>query len=145
MSKRQTGTHSSQSRNWPRLIRSWHRSRLTVRQFCRRQGITESSFYYWRRKLKATEASAPAASRSRMACQSVRHVPSPASAAQSHNSHTCAQAPAADFIELVLPEDDPALTAELLFSAGGHLKFPSDIKPQSLRQILAVLQELKLC
>ena len=36
---------------WLERIRRWRRSRLTVRAFCERHGLSEPSFYTWRRTL----------------------------------------------------------------------------------------------
>jgi|SRR5579871_3519188 len=45
-------------RQWRRWIRDWRASGLTVRAFCARHGLTEPSFYAWRRVLlqRSTEA-----------------------------------------------------------------------------------------
>ena len=36
---------------WRRIIREHGRSGVGVREFCRRSGLTETAFYYWRREL----------------------------------------------------------------------------------------------
>ncbi len=36
---------------WKEAIRLWADSGLSVREFCRREGLTEHSFYSWRREL----------------------------------------------------------------------------------------------
>ncbi len=45
---------------WEAAIRLWGESGLSVREFCRREGLTENAFYSWRRKLQA-ENRAPGA------------------------------------------------------------------------------------
>jgi len=37
---------------WLELIRRWQRSELSVREFCRREQISENNFYAWRRVLR---------------------------------------------------------------------------------------------
>lgn len=37
---------------WLDLVKRWQRSKLTVRQFCRREQLSEPSFYSWRRVLR---------------------------------------------------------------------------------------------
>jgi transposase-like protein len=37
---------------WLDLVERWQRSKLTVREFCRRQQISEPNFYSWRRMLR---------------------------------------------------------------------------------------------
>jgi len=42
-------------RRWRDLITRWERSNLTVRDFCAAEGVSEPSFYAWRRELAARE------------------------------------------------------------------------------------------
>ena len=37
---------------WLAVVQRWQRSRLSVREFCRRQQVNEASFYEWRRVLR---------------------------------------------------------------------------------------------
>ena len=41
-----------QQKFWEMAIETWQSSGLPVRQFCRQEGLSEPSFYSWRRKLK---------------------------------------------------------------------------------------------
>lgn len=47
-------------RQWRERITRWQASGLSVREFCRRQGLLETSFYYWKRELRQRDAAAPA-------------------------------------------------------------------------------------
>lgn len=49
------------SQNWTRVIQECRASGLSNREFCRQQGISERSCYYWLRKLRsrAAEAATP--------------------------------------------------------------------------------------
>jgi hypothetical protein len=38
-------------RFWRKQVEAWQRSGLSVREFCRRRGLSEASFYAWRREL----------------------------------------------------------------------------------------------
>lgn len=40
-----------QARAWEGLLRQFPASGLTIREFCRRRGVSEPSFYAWRRRL----------------------------------------------------------------------------------------------
>src|SRR5262249_61684194 len=46
------GPDSGKERRWLEVMRAWQRSRLSVRHFCRRRGLSEPSFYAWRRVLR---------------------------------------------------------------------------------------------
>ena len=45
---------------WEEAIRLWGDSGLSVREFCRREGLNEHSFYSWRRALLPKETTADA-------------------------------------------------------------------------------------
>ena len=47
-----------QAQTWAVLIQECTNSGLTKREFCRRRGISEKSFYYWLRKLRSQMAEA---------------------------------------------------------------------------------------
>jgi transposase len=51
---------SSKERFWHRMVRQWRTSGLSVRAFCVEQGLSEPSFYSWRRTLAEREATAVA-------------------------------------------------------------------------------------
>ncbi|MBC8555594.1 MAG: hypothetical protein H8D23_38770 [Candidatus Brocadiales bacterium] len=42
---------------WLQQIESQKKSKLSLAEYCRRQGITENRFAYWRRKLQGTAVS----------------------------------------------------------------------------------------
>jgi hypothetical protein len=41
---------------WRRWIEDWRSSRLSVRAFCARHGLSQPSFYAWRRELQRRDA-----------------------------------------------------------------------------------------
>lgn len=41
---------------WEAAVRLWSEGGLSVRQFCRQEGLTEHSFYWWRRRLASENA-----------------------------------------------------------------------------------------
>src|SRR3954469_1322590 len=45
---------------WRRVLARWRRSGLSVRAFCRAEGVSEPSFYWWRRKLDQADQKEPA-------------------------------------------------------------------------------------
>lgn len=40
--------------DWRTRISAQERSGISVKQFCTQQGLTEQSFYYWRKRLQTT-------------------------------------------------------------------------------------------
>jgi hypothetical protein len=45
---------------WRMVLARWRRSGLSVRAFCRAEGVSEPSFYWWRRKLDQADHKEPA-------------------------------------------------------------------------------------
>ena len=43
-------------RFWRRMLRQWQRSGLSVRAFCEQHGLSQPSFYAWRRTLADRDA-----------------------------------------------------------------------------------------
>src|SRR6266702_8054758 len=43
----------SRSEDWRARIAAQKQSGISVKQFCEQQGLTEQSFYYWRKRLQA--------------------------------------------------------------------------------------------
>lgn len=51
MARKQRRRDPVKERFWRRVVRRRQRSGLTVREFCRDEGVAESSYHYWRREL----------------------------------------------------------------------------------------------
>src|SRR4051812_33626140 len=45
---------------WRKALERWQRSGLSVRAFCRAEGVNEPLFYWWRRRLGQAEPREPA-------------------------------------------------------------------------------------
>lgn len=43
-------------RRWRGTVSAWRASGLSVREYCRRHRVAESSFHFWRRELREREA-----------------------------------------------------------------------------------------
>jgi hypothetical protein len=48
---------AARERAWRERVARWAASGLSVRAFCLQHGLIETSFYYWKRELRAREAS----------------------------------------------------------------------------------------
>jgi len=49
-------THEVRLRHWAEQVHNRVVSGLSIRQWCRQQGIAEKTYYYWQRKLRAAAA-----------------------------------------------------------------------------------------
>ena len=45
---------------WRQVLARWQRSGLSVRAFCRAEGVNQPQFYWWRRKLDEADHKKPA-------------------------------------------------------------------------------------
>ena len=108
----------SQKRNpakekyWRGLLRQWRRSGLTPREFCDQQGISQPSFYAWRREI----------------------------ALRDHQATTIPQPATPTFVKLAL--DPAALSAiEIVLGDGRLLRVRPGFDTALLRQLLHLLEE----
>jgi hypothetical protein len=47
------------ARLWRERLARWQRADLSVAEFCRRERVSEPSFYQWRRRLRPVDGDAP--------------------------------------------------------------------------------------
>ena len=117
MSKKQRESKKDQRQFWQMAIETWQASGMSVSKFCETEGLSESSFYIWRKKL-----------------------------AQVDNAETDKQkklSPSA-FIEVAIPEDNPA-ALELILSSGNTLRISSGADSTTLNNVISVLKQVGLC
>ena len=122
-------------RFWRRLVRLWRGSGWTVRDFCAEHGVSEASFFSWRRTL-AERDQQRAGRRGR-----------PNATA---NGDGKAGVLALD-AEAAAPDGRPAfvpvrvvattMTFEVVLHSGRVVRVPAGFEAASLRQLLAVLEE----
>lgn len=103
----------SKEQFWRRMVRQCQRSGLSVRAFCEEHGLSEPSFYAWRRILKERDAAA------------VRFVP----------VQVTPEAPSATVA------DRSAGALELLLGAGRRLRVEPGFDGPTLQRLLALLEE----
>lgn len=106
----------SKERYWRRLLRQWQRSGQAVRSFCRAQGLSEPSFYAWRRAIQERDRQREPRSR-RNPRQTGQHVPA--------------------FVPVTVVAPAPLL--EVVLPAGQVIRVPAGFDRTTLRQLLAVL------
>jgi transposase-like protein len=107
---------------WQKIVDNWRTSGVSVRRFCRQQGLTESAFYTWRKRL-ASAASADSGLTLPLATE-----PTP-------------------FLEITLPAASGPSPAplELALCSGALLRIPAGVDRATLSAVLAVLHGEGLC
>jgi hypothetical protein len=133
----------AKERSWRRWLRLWRRSGLTGRDFCAAHGLSEPSFYAWRRELArrdletATPTTAapprPPPPRPRRQARTAR--PRPTTPAPA----TAAAVPL--FLPLTPTAAPPSAAIELLLAQGRLLRVHPGFDAELLRQLLRVLEE----
>ena len=106
---------------WLQHMRRWQRSRLSVRDYCDCQQLSEASFYLWKRALQQRGLLTDTA---------------PAEGLPPR------QAPAPLFLPVALRAADATTGAiELVSPDGWTVRVAAGFEPSTLRQLLAVLRE----
>ena len=118
----------AKERRWRRVLQQWRRSGLTGRDFCAERGLTEPSFYAWKREIakrdQETAAAVPAATRVSAAPPVAAPAILPA------------------FVAVTLdPSTASAAALEVVTAHGRVLRVRAGFDADALRQLLAVLEE----
>ena len=90
---------ADRARHWRRVLGAWERSGLTQSAFCRREGISLSTFHWWKRRLAADGKASARVGRSEQRGESFVEVRPPQSAV----AHVDLVAPITPIYEVVLP------------------------------------------
>jgi transposase-like protein len=110
--------HNGKERYWQSIVRRWERSKQTVRAFCGEHGLSEPSFYAWRRTL---------AERVQLAVEAKPGV-----------------LPA--FVPVrVAPNSAATSVLEVVAGSGRVVRVPPGFDAATLRSLLAVLEEAPPC
>ena len=122
MSVTRKSSYAEKRAFWRMVLETWRSSGLSVREFCKREGLTESSFYYWRRRLRCRSGCSP----DNTSAPSEQRATSP------------------DFIEITssIPR---CSSLELALRSGHTLRIADTIEMSHLSQVLQALQQVGLC
>ena len=107
---------TDQQQFWQMAIETWQSSGLSIRQFCKQEGLSEPSFYSWRKRLSNPQKSGVSKGR-----------PEPE-----------------QFIQVSMPTAKPG-ALELVLASGHTLRIPRDIDSQVLTDVLSAVKQAKLC
>jgi hypothetical protein len=107
---------TDQRQFWAMVLDTFKSSGLSVRQFCQQEGLSEASFYSWRKRL---------------------------STHQKPDTHKAPLQPE-PFIQVSMPPVKSGVL-ELVLSSGHTLRIPSDMDPEFLTGVLSCVKQAKLC
>ena len=116
MSTKQAKSNNERRQFWQMAIETWQDSGMSISKFCRAEGLSEGTFYNWRKKLYG------------------RH---------SQPDKQTAGSPSA-FIEVAMPKSNHA-ALELQLSSGNTLRISSAADNKTLSNVISVLRQAGLC
>jgi hypothetical protein len=111
----------ARERFWRRTIRDQQRSGLSVRDFCRREGLKDWTFRWWRQELARRDQGPPTAP----------------SGGQTETAPAFLPVRVVD-LEAVAPRPAPAI--EIILPTGPTVRVPPGFDPRTLGDVLAVLE-----
>lgn len=129
-------------RFWRRHVAGWRRSGLSIRDYCRGQGLSEPSFYAWRRVLRErARQRGTGARQARMSAGAEVEVRRGVSAADKRSASATATPPV--FVPVRLIEEARASSAlEVVLRGGRVVRVPAGFAAAALRELVAVLEGL---
>jgi len=115
----------AKERRWRQHLAAWRCSGLSVRAFCAAQGLSEPSFYSWRRLLEQRDR--------RGACKTASGDGTVSGAARA--------ADVSPFVPVRLVDDKPPATVEVVLRGGRVVRVAAGFDAQVLRAVAAALEE----
>jgi hypothetical protein len=125
---------------WRRVLRQWWRSKQGVRAYCLENGLSEPSFYAWRRIIEERNREAARSSQLRSGRQPKASV-GDAGGDGRPTDGSPAVPPA--FVPVTITSSPGCL--EVVLGDGRMIRVPPGFDAATLRQLLAVLQETPPC
>jgi transposase-like protein len=121
----------AKERFWRRIMTRWQRSRQAICDFCSAEGLSQASFYAWRRELRRRDdqgSSGRSATTTRPSRRPTAKIGPSFVSLQVAATPTSASLDAAPYLELVLPR-------------GIILRIPSGCDRVTLAMVLALLEQ----
>jgi hypothetical protein len=128
MARRRGERDRGKERFWREMVGRWRRSGVSIRDFCDAHGLSEPSFYAWRREIAKRDEQA----RERPARTSARSARRPEGGLPA-------------FVPLRVTPTEPAPALELVVGAGHVVRVAPGFDAPTLRSLLAVLAEAASC
>ena len=115
-------SHSNRSAEkeafWRLVLEEYQRTDLTARAYCRQEGLSEPSFYAWRKKIHKRDSKEPNVALNPQALIPVDVV---------------------DAVATSPHRDEPSPPLEVVTPSGFKFRFHSDIDPRQLNALLGVI------
>jgi transposase len=132
----------AKEQHWRRQVAGWRRSGDSVRAYCQAHGLSEQSFYQWRRVLAQRDAhaaaGAPDAGAERAASAGARLTPGRIRVTDG----TAATGATSPFVPVRLVPEAPSSAVEVVLRGGRVLRVADGFSVQALCQVVAALEEL---
>ena len=112
-----SNTETDQHQFWQMAIEAWQAGGLSIRQFCKQEGLSEPSFYNWRRRLKESADTPP----------------------------DCGTDSSPETFIQVSLSGGSASGVEFVLSSGHTLRIPAGVDRQTLVTVFSALGEAGLC
>ncbi len=129
MSRRGVFRSAEKERFWRDVLRRHGKSGLSVREFCRTEGLKESAFYFWKRTIAERDrekksGGTPAQAKARRKKKQSRKAPA---------------ATTATFMPLAVVGETPRL--EIVAPDGWQVRVPDGVNAQTLCDVVAALRQ----
>jgi transposase-like protein len=124
-------------RHWEKVVRGWKASGQSVREYCRAQGLRESAFFFWRRRLELRNRASEGVGKQRP------NVSPLAPAALSPKKQSTLRRGTPSFLPVRVVEDtevEAAHSVEIVLAHGRTVRVGSGFDRQTLAAVLAVLE-----
>ncbi len=140
MKKRVRRGDPQRRQQWQAAVAQWQESGQSVRDYCRAQGLKESAFYFWRRKLARHDSTGPAgqeANEQRLASQATRGAGLSVSRRLSRTPK-----PPASFlpVRVVRDQEQSAAGVEIVLGSGRTIRVQPGFDRRALADVLHVLE-----
>jgi hypothetical protein len=116
MSSKQAKSNKEQRQFWQMVVETWRDSGMSISKFCKAEGLSEGTFYNWRKRLSGRHAS------------------------QNEQADSSSSA----FIEVAMPRSNRA-ALELVLCSGNTLRISSGADNKTLSDVISVLRQAGLC
>jgi transposase-like protein len=128
---------------WEQVVRRWKDSGRSVRDYCQAEGLRESAFYFWRRKLELRGLATEAVSKPRRKVARVAAVAALPEQQPSPPTRFAGAPGMPSFLPVRVVQDSAVSVArgvEIVLAHGGMVRVSPGFDRQTLTDVLAVLE-----